>query len=221
MTLRSWRPDGLFGCKERLVWSLALLVVIGSFGWDWWQAKRLAPPSPPSGVTPGVFREETAAASSAAAESSDNSTLVAAAQADFPSHSSALPAGASGSVVTTSAAGEQQSCAPAARQASKQAETQPFAALPPAAQDPAASAGLPAPAGGPERIDLNRASLADLDALPGIGPALAERIISYRNEKGPFISVDQLVEVPGIGPSKLAQLRDRLTVSAPGGSATR
>jgi competence protein ComEA len=54
---------------------------------------------------------------------------------------------------------------------------------------------------------LNSATLEQLDTLPGIGPALAQQIVTYRETKGPFTSIDQLAEVPGIGPAKLEQLR--------------
>ena len=57
-------------------------------------------------------------------------------------------------------------------------------------------------------VHLNGASVGDLDALPGIGPATAERIIAWRDVNGGFSSVDQLLEVPGIGPARLEQLRD-------------
>jgi len=56
-------------------------------------------------------------------------------------------------------------------------------------------------------VSLNSATLQQLDSLPGIGPALAQQIIAYREANGPFTSVDQLTDVPGIGPSKFAQLR--------------
>lgn len=61
-------------------------------------------------------------------------------------------------------------------------------------------------------VDLNAATASDLDGLPGIGPVLAERIVSWRTENGPFGSVDQLREVPGIGEAKYASLRSKVTV---------
>jgi competence protein ComEA len=56
-------------------------------------------------------------------------------------------------------------------------------------------------------VSLNSATVEELDALPGIGPATAQKIVTYREENGPFASVDELTEVPGIGPSKLEELR--------------
>ncbi|MEL7974527.1 ComEA family DNA-binding protein [Isoptericola sp. F-RaC21] len=61
-------------------------------------------------------------------------------------------------------------------------------------------------------VNLNSAGAADLEELPGIGPALAERIIAWRDENGPFTSVDELDEVSGIGPSVLGQVRDLVTL---------
>lgn len=63
-----------------------------------------------------------------------------------------------------------------------------------------------AAAGGP--VHLNSATLEQLDALPGIGPVTAEKILAYRQEHGAFGSVDELDAVPGIGPARLEQLRD-------------
>jgi competence protein ComEA len=56
-------------------------------------------------------------------------------------------------------------------------------------------------------LDLNTASAEQLDGLPGVGPATAQKIIDYRQAHGPFRSIDELEAVPGIGPSKLAQLK--------------
>jgi competence protein ComEA len=61
-------------------------------------------------------------------------------------------------------------------------------------------------------VDINRASAAELEELPGVGPATAEAIIAHRDQNGPFASVDDLLDVRGIGEAKLEQLRDRATV---------
>lgn len=74
-------------------------------------------------------------------------------------------------------------------------------------------AGAGAPANGAAApVDLNTADVAGLDALPGIGPVLAQRIIDFRTENGPFRSVDDLGEVSGIGDRVLERLRPLVTV---------
>jgi competence protein ComEA len=65
------------------------------------------------------------------------------------------------------------------------------------------AAGVPA---GP--VHLNTATLEQLDALPGVGPVTAQKILDYRQEHGAFGSVDELDAIPGIGPARLEQLRD-------------
>jgi competence protein ComEA len=67
----------------------------------------------------------------------------------------------------------------------------------------AASPGAPA---GP--VHLNTATLEQLDALPGVGPVTAQKILDYRQQHGAFGSVDELDAIPGIGPARLEQLRD-------------
>ncbi|MET9310657.1 helix-hairpin-helix domain-containing protein [Kribbella sp. NPDC003505] len=56
-------------------------------------------------------------------------------------------------------------------------------------------------------VNLNTATLAQLDALPGVGPVLAQRILDYRTHNGPFTTIDQLQEVPGVGPKKFESLK--------------
>ena len=61
-------------------------------------------------------------------------------------------------------------------------------------------------------VDLNAATAEQLDTLPGVGPATATAILAYREEQGPFSSVDELLEVRGIGDAKLEQLRPLVRV---------
>src|SRR5690606_5402231 len=61
-------------------------------------------------------------------------------------------------------------------------------------------------------VHLNTATAADLETLPGVGPVLAERIIAHREARGGFAQVEDLLEVPGIGEAKLADLRDAVVV---------
>ena len=82
--------------------------------------------------------------------------------------------------------------------------------VPGAAPSGAASTSGGGPATG--LVDLNTATLADLDALPGIGPVLAQRIVDHRAEQGPFASVEQLDDVSGIGPALFADLEPLVTV---------
>lgn len=62
-------------------------------------------------------------------------------------------------------------------------------------------------------LDINRATAAELEELPRIGPKTAERIISYRSTYGPFASVEDLTAVKGIGPKTLALLRPHLMIA--------
>ena len=66
---------------------------------------------------------------------------------------------------------------------------------------------------GPQgRVDINRASQAELEALPGIGPVLAQRIVEWRERSGPFVSAEQIMDVEGIGEGKYAEIRDQIYV---------
>ncbi|MEU7815789.1 ComEA family DNA-binding protein [Pseudonocardia sp. NPDC049154] len=89
----------------------------------------------------------------------------------------------------------------------------------PAAPDAGGTGGGPAPTGGDAagaapagKIDLNRATVDQLDGLPGVGPVTAQRILDWRTRNGRFARVDQLREVEGIGERRFAQLRELVTV---------
>jgi competence protein ComEA len=66
--------------------------------------------------------------------------------------------------------------------------------------------------GAPELVNLNTATPEELETLPGIGEVLAGAIVAYREEHGPFTSVDQLIDVSGIGEVTLEEIRDLVTV---------
>jgi competence protein ComEA len=70
---------------------------------------------------------------------------------------------------------------------------------------------LTAPAGAAERIDINSASVAMLDALPSIGPTRAAEIVAYREAHGPFTTTEALLDVPGIGPGIYADIEPWIT----------
>ena len=77
-------------------------------------------------------------------------------------------------------------------------------------EDALSSSSEPVSTDGP--ININRATVQELETLPGIGPAIAERIVAYRTEYGPFASVAEITEVSGIGPTTLHKIEDRITV---------
>ena len=64
-------------------------------------------------------------------------------------------------------------------------------------------------------LNLNTATAADLERLPGIGPKVAARIVDYRTKKGPFRKTEELMNVQGIGEKSFLKLRAQLTVSTP------
>lgn len=83
-------------------------------------------------------------------------------------------------------------------------------AIPAVATGGGGGAGSAGAASGP--VDLNTATLEQLDALPGVGPATAQAILDYRAEHGRFAQVQELLEVRGIGEAKLAAIRARVRV---------
>lgn len=78
----------------------------------------------------------------------------------------------------------------------------------PARAVPGAAGGT---GGAAARVSLASATVDDLDALPGIGPVTAQKIVDWRQGHGPFRSVEDLDAIPGIGPARIEQLRDLVT----------
>ncbi len=64
----------------------------------------------------------------------------------------------------------------------------------------------------PPKVDLNRAGVDELKTLPGIGEVLAQRIIAYRRQHGPFQSLDELMNISGVGESVVAGAKDLVTL---------
>jgi competence protein ComEA len=62
-----------------------------------------------------------------------------------------------------------------------------------------------------DQININTASAAELETLPGIGPALAQRIVTYRTEHGPFAHIEDIMNVAGIGPATFDNIKDLIT----------
>jgi competence protein ComEA len=74
------------------------------------------------------------------------------------------------------------------------------------------SDGTPSPLAEDGLVDINNASLEELDSLPGIGQTTAQGIIDYRDENGPFARIEDIVNVPGIGSATYEEIKDRIMV---------
>ncbi|MDH3295292.1 MAG: helix-hairpin-helix domain-containing protein [Acidimicrobiia bacterium] len=90
--------------------------------------------------------------------------------------------------------------------------TLPLVELPAVATSAAATVPAASPEPADARINVNQARAVELEQLPGVGPAIAAAIVSWREDNGPFHTVDDLLAVPGIGPAKLAAMQDRVAL---------
>jgi competence protein ComEA len=226
-SLRRWRSDARVG--------LALLLCVAvAAGVAWFRAG--VAPSPPSTAdrsTSDATSRARAAGAAPTTSSSTTSTIDAALVVDV------VGAVRAAGVVTLTAGARVVDAVTAAGGAVPGADLSrlnlaaplvdgmriavPMLGRPAPAVDPAAISGATtgasaapgAPGGqrplqGP--VDVNTATAEQLDVLPGVGPATAQAIVAEREAHGPFESVDDLDRVKGIGPSKLEQLRDLVTV---------
>ncbi len=209
----------MFRPRRLLIW-LVLSVGLGYGIWRWRQSQAAdhVPAMPP--VTP---RPTPASADAPAAPSGPRRIATRVHRGAPPSLS------ASGATATTAAVTEEpppapseppatpeQSLAPLAPEevTSAHAEPEPPAApeqslAPLTPEEAVADAAEPANAG---PVNINSADLQTLVDLPGIGRALATRIIAYRDQHGPFATVDDLVAIQGIGPNNINDFRELVTV---------
>ncbi len=72
--------------------------------------------------------------------------------------------------------------------------------------------GTPSPLAGEDLVDINTATLNELDKLPGIGPTTAQKIIDHREDNGPFARIEDIVNVSGIGSATYEEIKDLITV---------
>jgi len=91
----------------------------------------------------------------------------------------------------------------------RRGEVPPAVAAPPG--DPASGGGA-ASGGGSDKVNINTASVSELEELPGIGEVIAQRIVDYRTQHGPFKTVRDLLKVEGIGEKKFESIKDHVTV---------
>lgn len=85
--------------------------------------------------------------------------------------------------------------------------------IPPVESTTAATQPADLPAG--DKVNINTADLALLDTLPGVGPATAQKIIDYREQVGPFLTIEEILNVSGIGEAKFSAIRELITVEGP------
>jgi competence protein ComEA len=190
----------------RALWLVGLLAALLVVAWTWLNR-------PTVDEVPQTRSEGTAAVSSAppVGEASDTSPTVVVSVVGFVVRPGlvTLPAGARVADALAAAGGLLPEADPASvNLAAVVADGQQVTVGVPGA--PAAGSDAVPGSAGP--LDLNTAGVAELDALPGIGPVLAQRIVDHRTREGPFTSVDQLDDVPGIGPAIAAELAELVGV---------
>ncbi len=216
-----WDP-GRVGARS--LWTAGLLAALLLVGWTWLDRPRIepVPPAPPDSAstgapntasTTGATTAGTGAptASPAVGEAAGTATPVVVAVVGLVARPGlvTVPTGSRVADAIEAAGGLLPGTDPAAvNLAAVLADGQQIAVgVPGAVAGPPTAAGG---AGGP--VNLNTATAEDLDALPGIGPVLAQRIVAHRGAEGPFRSVDQLDDVPGIGPTTAAELAELVRV---------
>jgi competence protein ComEA len=215
------RPLGLGGAGAfdpgrrgvRALAAVAAVVVLGAGGWAWWSRPRVEPaPSP-------VVQADPAMAAAAPTPTNGGEVVVAVAGRVRRPGLVRLPAGARVADALEAAGGVLPGTDPAFLNLARRVTdgelivvgvTPPPGAAAPGG--PVAPAGTPGVAGPGAKINLNTATVTQLDTLPGVGPVLAQRIIDHRDRHGGFRSVGELRQVDGIGDARYEQLKELVVV---------
>lgn len=205
-----WNP-GRSGARS--LWIAGLVAVLALTGWTWLQRPQVEPA--PAGNSRSVGTTAPTAPVGEAAETSAAVVVSVVGLVVRPGLVT-LPAGARVADAVDAAGGLLPEADPAsvnlAAPVSDGAQIAVGLSAAVAGQD---GSGVATPGAGSRtggRVDLNAATVADLDALPGIGPVLAQRIVEHRTRHGPFRTVDELDDVPGIGPATAAELAELVSV---------
>lgn len=218
-TLRARLPGpGAFDPGRRGVRALAVVavvVVLGAGFWAWRSRPHAEPVRPAGSAAPAALPEAAAPVGSASAGGGGELVVAVAGKVRRPGLVR-VPPGARVADVVEAAGGalpgvDLALLNPARKVTDGELVVVGATAAPPAAAGaPAGPAGEGAAPGGP--VNLNTATLAQLDALPGVGPVLAQRILAHREQHGGFRSVADLRQVEGIGDARYEQLKELVTV---------
>lgn len=206
-----WHP-GSRGARS--LWAAGLLAALLLIGWTWLDRPRVEPvPAEPTGADASALSTSPPAAPSVGEAAIMSATVVVSVVGLVAEPGLVtLPTGSRVADAVEAAGGLLPEADPASiNLAALVSDGQQIAVGVPGAAGPAPAAGAAAGAPG-GLVNLNTASAGELDALPGIGPVLAERIVAHRAAEGPFTSVEQLDDVPGIGPAIAAELAELVTV---------
>ncbi|WP_371682314.1 helix-hairpin-helix domain-containing protein [Micromonospora sp. WMMA2032] len=200
----------------RALAAVAALVVLAAALWAWRSRPTAEPVGPvaPAGVAGEATREAAGATTEAAAPAAPSGQVVVAVAGKVRRPGLVrLPAGARLADAVEAAGGALPGVDVAllnpARRVTDGELILVGVTAPPGQPAPGPAAGGGPPAG---PVNLNSATLAQLDALPGVGPVLAQRILDHREQHGAFRSVSDLRQVEGIGDARYEQLKDLVTV---------
>ncbi|MGY1723386.1 helix-hairpin-helix domain-containing protein [Blastococcus sp. SYSU DS0533] len=200
-TTQRWDAGRMGG---RAVWAAAVVAVLLLLVWTWAERPRVEPAAAPAPVASAPSSAAPGGQSVGEAAGTSSPVVVAVVGQVARPGLVTLPAGARVADAVEAAGGLLPGADPAAvNLAAPLSDGQQIAV-----GVPGAAAGGPPPAAPGGRVHLNTAGVAELDALPGIGPVLAQRIVEHRTRNGAFTSVEELDQVPGIGPAKAAELAE-------------